>query len=132
MSLIIANESATFQSGKYNPNSMFQQQPMICRFVNITIPGDWMKYVIGKNAHYFNAITYQSGTTYIWYHNHINMIEIWGPSTQTLDNAETRLIERMTYICVNMLTKSGMWKNNTPVKKVLWGDIEDIDQELVV
>ena len=131
MSAYIANNSMTFVSGVYNPPSMMiANMPKQCKFVHTTIPADWMKYVIGNNGYYFNAITYQSGCSYIWFHKEINMIEIWGVSMQNLQNAETRLLERMEYICIEVLTRNGMMKDGKNVmKKVSWADIYDDEDE---
>jgi hypothetical protein len=116
---------------------------MICKYVNITIPSDWMKHVIGNNGYYFYVITHQSNVSYIWYHNHTQLIEIWGTSHETLYDAEIRLKNRMTHICLKMLYKNGMIDNDgkrieaestevqskeTTVQKVMWSDVED-DEE---
>jgi polyribonucleotide nucleotidyltransferase len=127
MSTTIAQTSASFVSGTYNPRSMFvpTNQPMHCKFINTTIPGDWMKYVIGNNGHYFNAITYQSKCSYIWFHKDNAMIEIWGSTEDAIADAERRIKDRMDYICVQVLTNNGLMKNGKPVTKVMWADIVD-------
>ena len=131
-----------FIPGVYNPTCMFTPtKHMYCRYVNITIPGDWMKHVIGSNGYYFYVITHQSNVSYIWYHNHIKMIEIWASSYDALNDAENRLKNRMNHICLKMLYKSGMIDDEgkriekvqstevqpkeTIVKKVRWSDVED-------
>jgi hypothetical protein len=83
-----------------------------------------MKYVIGKNAKYFIAIKHQSGTSYIWFHDHICMIEVRGPSHKSLDDAEKRLNDRMTSVCIQVLTH-GISDDNAPKKKVRWADIDE-------
>lgn len=123
--------STQFVSGLYNPMSILLKIPpqVIRKFIPITIPVDWMKFVIGKKAQFFNAITYQSGTYYIWFHKSTEMIEILGPSNIHVTNAEQRLVNRMKRICVENLTKQGIWENDKPKmeikKKVMWADIID-------
>jgi hypothetical protein len=80
-----------FVSGVYNPPTI------ACKFINVSVPHEWMKFVIGRNGYYFNAITRASKTSYIWYHAHIKMIEVRGPMW-ALVNAERRLVDRMEYI----------------------------------
>ena len=127
MSTAIAMSSSTFVSGRYNPQSMIlnTESPSLCKRVQISIPVDWMKYVIGKAGYYFNAITYQSGCSYIWFHKEEGYIEVWGSTQDSLDDAEERLIKRMDHICIQILTKNGMIKDGKPVKKVMWADIQD-------
>lgn len=120
-----------FIPGVYNPTCMFTPtKPMICKYVNITIPSDWMKHVIGNNGYYFYVITHQSNVSYIWYHNHTQLIEIWGTSHETLYDAEIRLKNRMNHICLKMLYKNGMIDNDGKrIEKVKWSDIEEDDDE---
>ena len=120
-----------FIPGVYNPTCMFTPtNSMYCRYVNITIPGDWMKHVIGSNGYYFYVITHQSNVSYIWYHNHTQLIEIWGTSHETLYDAEIRLKNRMNHICLKMLYKNGMIDNDGKrIEKVKWSDIEEDDDE---
>ena len=128
MSAAIAMSSTTFVSGHYNPQSMMlTEKASFCKNVPISIPVDWMKYVIGKAGYYFNAITYQSGCSYIWFHKDQGVIEVWGYTQNSVDDAERRLIERMNYICIEILTRNGMMKDGKPVNKVMWADIEDED-----
>lgn len=134
-----------FIPGVYNPTCMFTpEKPMYCRYVNITIPSDWMKHVIGSNGYYFYVITHQSNVSYIWYHNHIKMIEIWATTYDALNDAENRLKNRMNHICWKMLYNNGMIDNDgkriekvqstevqpkeTIVRKVRWSDVEDDDE----
>lgn len=93
-----------FQSGVYAPPicCTVRQGSLIpmeqhCRKVNVTISPSLMKFVIGKQGYYFNAITKASGTNYIWYKKEENVIEVWGPP-QNLWDAEKRLKERMNDI----------------------------------
>ena len=112
----------------YNPMSMFiNNTPKQCRFVKCTIPGDWMKFVIGSQGYYFKVITQQSGCAYIWYHKHLDMIEVWGDSLHQVQNATDRLQKRMMHICTVMLTNNGMLKDGKRVEKVMWGDMKDTE-----
>lgn len=125
MTTSIAMRSTTFVSGKYNPCSMMTNgKDSYCRFVKITIPADWMKYVIGNAGFYFNAITHQSKCSYIWFHKDNGVIEVWGSTSEAVDNATQRLIKRMEHICLEILTKNGMMKNGKRCK-VMWADIQD-------
>lgn len=130
-----------FIPGVYNPTCMFKPtRPMYCRHINITIPSDWMKHVIGNNGYYFYVITYQSNVSYIWYHNHVQMIEIWGTTNESLNDAENRIKSRMNNICLKMLCKNGMIdedgkriENKVEIvtnhtKKIMWSDVEE-DEE---
>ena len=86
--------------GVYNPPHMntCQHPPgMTCKFMNVSIHPALMKFVIGTKGYYFNAITKASGACYIWYHRHLNMIELWG-TPHAITNAETRLSMRCEYI----------------------------------
>jgi hypothetical protein len=65
--------------------------------MNVSIHPALMKFVIGTNGYYFYAITKASGACYIWYHRHLNMIELWG-TPHAIMNAETRLSMRCEYI----------------------------------
>ena len=116
-----------FIPGVYNPTCMFTPtMSMYCRYVNITIPCDWMKHVIGNDGYYFYVITHQSKVSYIWYHNHIKMIELWGTTHESLDDAENRLKNRMDHICLRMLNKNGMIdKEGKRIEKIKWSDIEE-------
>ena len=105
--------------------------PKYCRFLDSTIPADWMKFVIGNNGYYFKAITHQSGCSYIWFHKDQNKVELWANNMESLYDAERRLRERMAHICIEVLTTRGMMKEGKPVftntepKKVMWADVED-------
>lgn len=121
--------------GSYNPFSMVSlyKQP-ICSYMNITIPRDWMKYVIGTNGYFFNVITHQSGVQYIWYHKSSNLIEIWGYSDEVINNAKERLQKRMNTICVEMLIKNGMYKKDEQnqlirINHVKWADMEEEEEQ---
>lgn len=116
-----------FTSGVYNPlGRLHTYKGIYCKLMDITIPADWMKFVIGQNGYYFNAITHQSNTSYIWYHAKLKKIEIWAYDKAAILDAEHRLNERMAHICVQMLTNNGMWKDGKPLKnKVRWADVED-------
>jgi hypothetical protein len=87
--------------GVYNPphmNTYHHPHPgMTCKFMNVSIHPALMKFVIGTKGYYFNAITKASGACYIWYHRHLNMIELWGTPCSIM-NAETRLGMRCEYI----------------------------------
>ena len=78
--------------GIYNP-------PATCYYmeVRLTIKPEYMKYVIGSNGKYFNAITKAAGVEYIWYVREKNIIEVWGP-IHNLCNAVKRLQDRMELI----------------------------------
>ena len=127
MSVIVPSNTLPFVSGQYNPHSMISlQEPRYCRFLNVTIPADWMKYVIGSKGYYFKVITYQSGCSYIWFHKNENKIELWANNMNSLYDAEKRLLERMANICVEVLTNRGMMKDGKPVmKKMMWADVEE-------
>ena len=45
------------------------------------------------------------------------MIEVWGPTQKSLDDAEKRLNDRMASICIQVLTANGMWKDNAPIMR---------------
>lgn len=91
----------TITSGVYNPpvgvtiNNM--QIPTFSAHVNITVPPEHMKFVIGVQGHYFNAITRCSGALYIWYHKESGIIEVVG-FPGGLDDAIKRLKSRMDHI----------------------------------
>jgi hypothetical protein len=134
MSAAIAYNSPSFVSGQYNPHSMMGfNEPKYCRFLDSTIPADWMKFVIGNNGYYFKAITHQSGCSYLWFHKDQNKVELWANNMQSLYDAERRLLQRMAHICIEVLTTRGMMKEGKPVfapepkvqQKVMWADVED-------
>ena len=115
-----------YQQGVYTPPTVctFQQNNVVpleqhCLKVNVTISPTLMKFVIGKNGYYFNAITKASGTNYIWYKREEGIIEIWGPPHK-LVNAKDRLEKRMKEISWKAICKESEIK---PGEK--WGDIED-------
>jgi hypothetical protein len=102
--------------------------------MSITIPRDWMKYVIGTNGYFFNVITHQSCVQYIWYHKSSNLIEIWGYCDEFINNAKERLQKRMNTICVEMLIKNGMYKRDaenqlTRINHVKWADMNEDDDD---
>ena len=132
-----------FSSGVYNPPQYVylnnaHLMPVSVKFVPLTIPHEWMKFVIGTNGYYFNAITHASKVCYIWYHEHIAMIEIRGP-WYNLDEAERRLLQRMNHIKFQVTKRSTMetstsWPplptsssttTTTKPKKVMWADMVD-------
>jgi len=114
-----------FQSGVYAPPicCTFQRDNVIpleqhCRRVNVTISPTLMKFVIGKQGYYFNAITKASGTNYIWYKKEENIIEVWGPPHKLAD-AERRLTERMDDIRWKVMCSETAIKPNEK-----WADME--------
>lgn len=124
--------------GVYNPpigiqvrtfnNIPIAQIPISVKYIPVLIPNAYMKFVIGTNGYYFNAITKASKVDYIWYHQQNNMIEIRGFEGYIID-AENRLISRMKYIESTVL--KGILKNiasqEVPEQKksVKWADMED-------
>lgn len=131
---VVTNQVMTFASGVYNPYThiVLSEKP-ICTIMEITIPIDWMKFVIGKEGKFFNVITYQAGVQYIWYHKNTKMVEIWGYSDVSINDAVKRIKDRMDRICLNMLTNSGMYRVNDNgeherVLHVKWSDIRDDDE----
>lgn len=93
--------------GVYNPpvgiqvcttqNIPIAQIPISVRYVPVLVPNVYMKFVIGTNGYYFNAITRASKVDYIWYHQESNTIEIRGFEGY-MNDAENRLISRMKHI----------------------------------
>lgn len=64
------------------------------REIPVEINPEYMKFVIGTQGYYFNAITKASNTSYIWYDKENAVIKVWGP-VGNLDDAEKRLRDRM-------------------------------------
>ena len=97
MNVTYAN-APTFTTGVYNPPKVVMLNnipiPTFTRYVKISVSQEHMKYVIGTQGYYFNAITRCSGAMYIWYHKDKGVIEIVG-CPGALANAEARLKSRM-------------------------------------
>ncbi len=124
--------------GVYNPpigiqvstinNIPVAQIPIFVKYIPVLIPSVYMKFVIGTNGYYFNAITKASKASYIWYHHQNNTIEIRGFEGHIAD-AENRLISRMKYIENTVLKNilEGIVSQEVPVQKksVKWADMED-------
>lgn len=130
--------------GVYNPpvgiqvctiqNIPIAHIPISVRYIPALIPSMYMKFVIGTNGYYFNAITRASKVDYIWYHQESNMIEIRGFEGYMTD-AENRLISRMKYIestvLKNILSNIVLPEAQKPViqnETKKWADMEDDGQ----
>jgi hypothetical protein len=108
-----------FTPGLYNPPHLIPYDsriliPISVKFVPITIPHAHMKYVIGKNGYYFNAITHASNIAYIWYHSNLGMVELRGPH-DNLNEAERRIIARMNHISKSVAERE-QTKNKTDIE----------------
>lgn len=129
-------------SGVYNPpigiqvstihNVPIAQLPISIKYIPVLIPSSYMKFVIGTNGYYFNAITNASNVDYIWYHQESNMIEIRG-FDGCIHDAENRLISRMRHIEKKVLQNilKGSAASTEPVKNenvAKWADMEDDGQ----
>ena len=119
--------------GVYNPPHMnTYQHPhpgMVCKFMNVSIHPALMKFVIGTKGYYFNAITKASGACYIWYHRHLNMIELWGTPCSIM-NAETRLGMRCEYI--SQEHERRVMEEETTINKVVIDFIKSVQDVTVV
>ena len=106
MNVTYAN-APTFTTGVYNPPKVVMLNnipiPTFTRYVKISVSQEHMKYVIGTQGYYFNAITRCSGAMYIWYHKDKGVIEIVG-CLGALANAEARFYaptpSKMDKVCV--------------------------------
>jgi hypothetical protein len=143
----IAVYDPPFTSGIYNPPQYHvydhQQLPLCVTYIPVNIPSELMKFVIGTNGYYFNAITHASRVAYIWYHTNINVIEIRGVY-YCLNDAINRLNQRMQYIYElnNQLqhmddnkeedNSADIPQEPKPVvlgKDIKWADIEEDDED---
>jgi hypothetical protein len=125
--------------GVYNPpvgiqvyttqNIPIAQIPISVRYVPVLVPSVYMKFVIGTNGYYFNAITRASNVDYIWYHKESNVIEIRGFEGY-MNEAENRLISRMKYIESTVIKNilNSIVTPEVPItqkKTEKWADMED-------
>ena len=101
--------------GVYNPPVTHYTE------VIVTIRPDYMKYVIGANGKYFNAITKASGADYIWYVREKNVIEVWGP-IHSLCDAAKRLQDRMELIQTRVIKEEA--------KEQTLRDIEELNKHI--
>lgn len=67
--------------------------------VPILVSPNLMGYVVGSNGSVFKAITHQvRGATYIWYHQHKQMIELWASTDSALEKMQKRVVDHMLKI----------------------------------
>jgi hypothetical protein len=67
--------------------------------MHVNVKNSYMCRIVGKNGTCFNAITHQTeGVIYIWHHITSNIIEIYGLSTESINNAENKIVNRIKMI----------------------------------
>ena len=76
--------------GQYCPPANMFYSQIVC-----TLDKNKVKEFIGKNGYLFKRITRYSGVKYLWYDNSRNMIEIWGPTDETILSAFKQVTKHM-------------------------------------
>lgn len=88
--------------GQYNPPLEYQS---ICKKMPVNMNHRFMQKVIGQHGIVFSAITRQTKVYYIWYDKQNSFIEVWGYDFETINDAVTRIENRMTTIKSQVISK---------------------------